>query len=109
MFARKNRLPANQKLQNSTFYVTPLFSVKIAKNNIEDNRYGFVVSKKTERLATDRNSLKRRFRAILEGLHPTLPKGYDFLVILKSGAKEKTTEEMRTAIKDVILTKARIS
>jgi len=91
MFSRKYRLPATIRLEHSKIIHTPLFSLRIAKNNLVYNRYGFIVSKKIDKRATVRNRLKRRFRACVEQMHKQLATGRDFLFVLKKEAVEMDT------------------
>jgi len=84
MFAKKLRLPATTLLSHAQFFSTPLFSLKIQKNNLSYNRYGFVVSKKISKRAHIRNRSKRRVRAYVETLSSRLAPGYDMLFILKT-------------------------
>lgn len=83
MFAKKFRLSSNKKIFALKTIPTPLFILRIAKNNLFYNRYGFVVSKKVDKRAVVRNRLRRQFRSLLEKKNLQLPQGYDFLFSLK--------------------------
>ena len=105
MFARQFRLPFNKRLPHPVSVYSPSFILKYAKSNLEYNRYGFIVSKKIDKRAVARNEIKRRFRAVIEQLHPSLPQGYDLLFILKSDAKGKTYKELLVELGKTNLTR----
>lgn len=98
MFSKTLRLPGNTRVINSQTYHSSSFILKVSKNSTEDNRYGFVASKKVSPLATSRNELKRRFRAVVESSHPSLKKGYDMLFIFKKEAIGKTHEDFENEL-----------
>ena len=81
---------------------TPYFVLKIARNNLSYNRYGFIVGKKIDKRAVGRNRLKRRFRAGVETLSHELASGYDILFLLKKEAAEQTTEVLWNEIRYVL-------
>ncbi len=103
MFARKYRLPAKIRLDNSKNVHSPFFIVKISKNTLVHNRYGFIISKKIDKRATVRNRVKRRIRACIEELHPKMVTGYDLLFIIKKEAVEKTTEILFSTISEILI------
>jgi ribonuclease P protein component len=47
-------------------------------------RFGFIVSNKVNKRATRRNALKRRLRAAVGALLPTLPRDIDVVVMVKN-------------------------
>lgn len=90
MFAKKFRLSSKERISASGIITTPLFTMRIAKNNLSHNRYGFVISKKAEKKAVARNRLKRQFRSLLEEKNLNLSQGFDLLFSLrKQIAREK--------------------
>jgi ribonuclease P protein component len=102
MFKRQYRLPAQVRLPHSRIISSPYFTVKIAKNDLPYNRYGFVVGKVIDKRAVYRNTLKRRFRAYVEELHEKLEVGYDVLFLLRKSAIEKTTQELADEIDKIL-------
>ncbi len=91
MFAKKFRLPAAVTLSQAQVFASPLFLLKITKNHLMYNRYGFVVTKKISKRAHIRNRTKRRFRVCVEKVHPTLLQGQDMLFVLKQAAVTEKT------------------
>lgn len=57
------------------------------KNNLEDNRYGFVASKKVGK-AFCRNRLKRLFREYIKNNSIKFKKSYDIIFVAKKKAGE---------------------
>lgn len=57
--------------------------IRQIKNNSKETRFGFIISNKIEKRATKRNSLKRRFRAIIRELMPKMQSGFDAIIIVK--------------------------
>jgi len=60
--------------------------------------FAVVVGVKTAKLATDRNLLKRRARAIFKELAPKLKKNYYYLVILKTGVLKLKFSDLRDGL-----------
>lgn len=58
---------------------TPYFSIKSAKNNLEVSRFAFVVSKKVDKRAVVRNSVKRKLRSCVEEIFDRIENGNDFI------------------------------
>src|SRR5258706_9881333 len=98
MFSRKLRLPANTNFSLAKTIHTPLFVLKVAKNDFLYNRYGFVVSKKIDKRATVRNRVKRVIRSCFEELNTRLVQGQDFLVIIKREAVGKEFITLQTEV-----------
>ncbi len=75
--------------------------VYIKNNNLDHNRGGFVVSKKTGN-AVCRNRLKRLFREYYRQNNSTRKKGYDIVFIAKRNAgNEFKTLKFETLQKDL--------
>lgn len=83
MLPKKFRLPATTSLADSQQVQTLFFTLKIKKNSLSLNRYGFVVGKHVDNRATVRNKVKRKLRAYVEKNNTVFSQGYDFLFILK--------------------------
>ena len=95
MFARKFRLPSSVVFANPLFVRENAFLMKYQKNNLLHNRYGIVVSKSVDKRATERNALKRLFRAQAENAAGS---GFDTLFIVKPLAKTEKREELISKI-----------
>ncbi len=94
MLAREYRLPATVKVTRSHFAKTELFSVKYAQNNLERNRFAFVVKKSVDKRAVVRNRIRRVFRSCIEELLPHMVQGYDMLFFLEKGIIDKQQADL---------------
>lgn len=84
MLKKSLRLPGGTRFSSEKTLTTNLFILRIARNNLAHNRYGFVVSKRIDKRAVQRNRLKRLLRAGIEELETEIKKGFDMLFIPKS-------------------------
>ena len=94
MLPQKYRLPSTTRLTHSRFIKTPLFSVKFAKNNLEVNRFGFVVRKTVNKRAVVRNRIRRVLRSCIEEQLEMLHTGYDMLFFPEKGIMDKKQAEL---------------
>ncbi|HSD99097.1 MAG TPA: ribonuclease P protein component [Patescibacteria group bacterium] len=86
MLAKKFRLPSSVVFSHAQSFRENEFSVKIQKNTLPHNRYGFVVSKAIDKKATVRNRVKRVLRSCIE--EKWLGRGdKDILFIVRPGIK----------------------
>lgn len=73
----------NTILGRGRFVATPFFLLKYTNNDLAYDRYGFVVSKKVSKKATERNKAKRRLRAIAQKNPYTAAHGRDMVFVVK--------------------------
>jgi ribonuclease P protein component len=83
MLHKQYRLPATTRLGNATTFTTHLFILKVKKNDLTHNRFGFVVRKTVDKRATERNRIRRVFRSCIEEMLPQFSLGHDMLFLLK--------------------------
>ena len=107
MLKRENRLTL-VGLSNPKNIFTPLFSLKIAKNDQNLNRFAFIVSKKIDKRAVIRNSLKRKLRSCIEEIFDNIQKGHDFVfypksLLIKTEREEALKELKKTLIKERVM------
>jgi len=84
------------KTANGRFLV-----LKSAKNELENSRIGFVVSKKISNRAVVRNKVKRRLRAAVKGFLPNIRPSYDIALFTKKGIEEKDFPEIKEMAEEV--------
>lgn len=100
MLARQFRLTTPHTSWLKTLR-TPLFTLKIAQTSNDVSRFGFVVSKKIDKNATVRNSLRRKFQASIQELLPMIYSGNDYLLIIASGSKDQTQKQIKNALEQL--------
>lgn len=81
--------------------------LKVKKNDLEESRFGLVVSKKVSKKAVVRNKLKRRLREIIRKRLPEIKKGIDGVIVIKPGFPEDNFEGIEKKI-EKLFKKARI-
>lgn len=102
MLKKVFRLPLGIQQAFTKTHAAHPFVVKIAKSDKMYPRFGFVVSKRVDKRAVVRNSIKRRVRACVEEKLNAFPKGFDFLFILKKSVYAATHETICQHIDQVL-------
>lgn len=105
MLPKSVRLPVQQRLRESEYIQTELFSLRIAKNSEQQSRFGFIVSKKVAKLAVDRNRIKRKLATQIYELLPQIAKGYDMLFVAKPRMLAATQTEVATVVQQILSTR----
>ena len=59
-----------------------LLGIKAINNNLNDNRFGTLVSLKVSKLAVERNKIKRQIRAIVKNEAPLFNGNYDVVIVV---------------------------
>ena len=85
-------------------FCSRIFRVKVLFNNLDNNRYGIVISTKVSKKAVERNKLKRQFRAILRELDEKIIRGFDLVIIVSPTAKNQEYELIKSEVKKTLLT-----
>jgi ribonuclease P protein component len=74
------------RLNNFNKIASDSFDIKIAKNNMEISRFGFVISKKIDKRAVIRNLIKRKLSRCIEEIFDRIETGSDFVFYPKLNA-----------------------
>ena len=85
MLKKENRLKT-VLLRNPNTLTSSLFTVKVMANHEGKNRFAFVVSKRLDKRAVVRNSLKKKFRGAIEQIFDNIEKSFDFVFYPKQTA-----------------------
>lgn len=93
MLKKKYRIPKEVVFEKQQNISSPFFVLRFTKNEKGLNRFGFVVSKKTDKRAVVRNRVKRQVRFGIEKNFDKIKTGFDFLFIVKKQLLNKTTKE----------------
>lgn len=59
--------------------------LKVVKNNLENSRFGFIISKKFSKKAVIRNKIRRRLSRLIEIKLPKIKKGIDAAITVMPG------------------------
>ena len=98
MFSRTTRARStdvSRVIRAGTTVHSPLFSVRMLKNDLKEPKYSCIVSKKVVATAVGRNTLKRKMREALK----TLPQsGQTVIVYAKKGAAELSVRAIRSEL-----------
>jgi ribonuclease P protein component len=90
-----------------------LFSLRFIKNSLDQCRFGFVVSLKVSKKATERNKIRRRMAGIIKNeLDNICPPNYkksnlDVVIISLPGAKNKEFSDFKESLVN-LLVKAKV-
>jgi len=114
MFSRRSRLSKEEiavVAKGGQSIHTPYFSLKILPfpQNVLENKakFAFVMSKKEEKTAVGRNKAKRRLRAAMQPIAPTLKPLY-CMVFIKKSALKATFPDLKKALVDALKGKVAI-
>ena len=113
MLARPNRITSDKDFsfifKKGKFFRSKNFSLRILKTNLKSSRFGFVVSNKVSKKATERNKIKRRLRSVIEADLEQIAAGYDIVFIVAPKIIEldfnSIKEEAETALSKLKLLK----
>ena len=111
MLGKENRLK-NKKDFDRVFkkgkgFKQDFLFLKLIKNNLEMNRFGFIVSQKISKKAVLRNKIKRRLRESVRKKLEKLKQGYDIVFLPSPDIREKNFKEIDQLI-NKILTKTKL-
>ena len=76
--------------------------LKTVKNDLNETRFGFIVSQKISKKANIRNKIKRRLRELVKVKLKKLKKGTDNLIIVLPGLETKDFWEIEEIITKLI-------
>lgn len=112
MLSKQNRLRLKRDFekafkQGKSFRQDFLF-MKIAENDLNETRFGFIVSKKISNKAVIRNKIKRQLREIVRNQLDQIKKGLDIVLVALPEIKNKDFQKIEQTV-NKLLKKARIS
>ncbi len=100
MLKREYRLTFGSINKGKNFKL-PLFNLRIGENPLEINRFAFIISKKVDARATERNALRRKVRSCIEEIFDNIKPGNDFIFYPSALAKDKDRAEILEEIKRI--------
>lgn len=81
--------------------------LKLAKNNLNISRFGFVVGQKVSKKAVLRNKTKRRLRELVKAKLPKIKIGFDGVLVALEGLETQNYKEMEDSV-DKLFKKAKL-
>jgi ribonuclease P protein component len=84
--------------QKGEIYHTPLFSVLYLENKNDGPKFGFVVSKKIDKIAVKRNKIRRQLAEAVRKLMPKLRQDIFALFLVKSKIKLADFDQIKKNI-----------
>lgn len=102
MLKRRYRLIARGNKKQARVVHTPFFTLRVTQNTLSITRFGFVVSKKIDKRAVIRNSVKRKIRSCIEEMRDTIKPGRDLLFFTKKAAVEEERKIILSRIEIVL-------
>ncbi|MGB9763101.1 MAG: ribonuclease P protein component [Minisyncoccia bacterium] len=90
-------------LNNHEVKENKYFILFYQKNNTCQTHYGVIVSSKISRLATERNLLKRRIKAILNQKINLIPQGFNVIIIAKSYSLNKEYDKLEQGLIELLM------
>jgi len=104
---RKYRLRRNRDFQrvrcHGTSHASPIMVLAFLRNELDYNRFGFVVSKRLGK-AVQRNRLKRRMREATRLRMNQIKPGYDLVVIARTRINQASYQEISDSIDGLLRT-----
>ena len=80
--------------EKGKFYQFNLIKLKFFKNSLDYSRFGFIVSKKFSKKATERNRIKRQLNSAVELNFSKIKNGFDIVVMISSELNNKSYQEI---------------
>ena len=107
MLPRINRIKKKKEFElifkNSKSFKNSLFIFKVAKNVLEFNRFGFVVSQKVSKKAVTRNKVRRRLAEAVRNETKGIKGGMDVVLIALPRIAEAGIHEIQEAVGSALI------
>lgn len=96
MLRKQFRLTLNKEIQNvlknGRYFSTHFFNLKIINNQLPENRFCVIISKKISKFATKRNRIKRQLSEVLRLNLLKIKPGHDIVMIVKNNIIDPKTK-----------------
>lgn len=76
--------------------------LRVIKNNLDQTRFGFVVSQKVSKKAVVRNKIRRRLSEVIKNGFKNTKTGIDIIFISLPGIDKKEFSEIKEAVRDLL-------
>lgn len=106
MLAKKYRLIKKKDFEKTfkqgRFLKNNFFNIRIIENNLEISRFGFVVSLKVSKKATERNKTRRRLQESIGLKIEQIKSGFDIVIMAKPEIKSKSWAEIDNQLETIL-------
>lgn len=106
MLPKKFRLTKKKEFERifrkSEQLAEKIFVLKARKNELDYSRFGFIVSLKVSKKATARNRVRRQIQESIRANMDGIKKGFDIVILVRPGIKDKTQKEIDLIIKSAL-------
>jgi ribonuclease P protein component len=107
MFPKINRIKKKKDFEsifrNSKSFKSSFFILKVLKNDLSVNRFGFVVSQKVSKKAVVRNKVKRRLVKAVKDNAGKIKSGIDLVFIALPGVENREFLEIKEVVNYVLV------
>ena len=107
MLSKINRLKSDRDFRNvfrnGRTLENQFFRIKFLKNQKNVSRFGFIISVKVLKKANERNTLKRRLRAISRSLLKDLKPGFDIVIWPKASSAALNHNDLMGSMTDLLI------
>ena len=105
MLPKKERLQHRKDFdsafKSSKGVFAEIIGIKFVANNLENSRFGIIVSNKISKKAVVRNRIKRQIREIIRLNLDNIEKGFDIVIITRIGIVGKKYQEIEKDILEI--------
>ena len=102
MLKKQNQLTKDKEFdnvfKNGKSSYDKIIGVKAITNNLDNSRFGILISTKISKKAVERNKLKRQIREVIRLDLDLIKSGYDLVIISLVPILDKTYEEIEKSI-----------
>jgi len=107
MLPKINRIKKKKDFEkifkNSKSFKNNLFIFRIAKNDLDQNRFGFVVSQKVSKRAVIRNKVRRRLTESIKAEINNIKNNTDLVIIALHGIEKKEFSEIKESVREALI------
>ena len=107
MLPLKHRLKKREDIKNvfrnGRSFKENFLLLKMAANRLVDSRFAFVVSSSVSKKAVFRNRVRRVMAEIIRLNLAQIEKGFDIVLVVSPGIKQKNSQEISAALTNILL------
>jgi len=107
MLAKENRLVKTKDFEDvfkrGKFFAEDFINLKVANNNLDISRFGFIVGLKVSKKAVRRNRVKRQIREIIRLRLDKIKKGFDVIIMAKPEIVGRSYKEIERVVDNILI------